>query len=45
MAKFFNYFPKTFYTSNNNTVGVDSVTNITVRVAFEKTLRENSIDF
>jgi len=45
MAKFFNYFPKTFYTSNNNTVGVDSVTNITARIAFEKTLRENSTNF
>ena len=45
MAKFFNYFPKTFYTSNNNTTGVDSVTNITARIAFEKTLRENSTNF
>lgn len=45
MAKFFNYFPKTFYTSNNNTTGVDSVTNITARIAFEKTLRENSNGF
>jgi len=41
MAKFFSYYPKTFYTSNNNTTGVDSVTNIIARIAFEKTLKEN----
>jgi len=45
MAKFFNYFPRTFYTSNNDTTGVDSVINITARSAFEKTLRENSTNF
>ena len=45
MAKFFNYYPKTFYTSNNNTSGVDAVTNIIVRFAFEKQLKENSLSF
>ena len=45
MAKFFNYYPKTFYTSNNNTSGVDAVTNIIARFAFEKKLKENSLSF
>lgn len=45
MAKYFNYFPKTFYTSNNNTTGVDSVTNIIARTSFEKSLTENSVNF
>ena len=45
MAKFFNYYPKTFYTSNNNTSGVDAVTNIIARFAFERQLKENSLSF
>jgi len=45
MAKYFNYFPKTFYTSNNSTTGLDSVTNIIARFAFEKGLKENSSTF
>jgi hypothetical protein len=45
MAKYFNYFPKTFYTSNNSTTGLDSVTNIIARFAFEKGLKENSSAF
>jgi hypothetical protein len=45
MAKFFNYYPKTFYTSNNNTTGVDAVTNIIARFGFESKLKENSIAF
>jgi hypothetical protein len=45
MAKFFNYYPKTFYTSNNNTSGVDAVTNIIARFAFEQQLKENSLSF
>jgi hypothetical protein len=45
MAKYFNYFPKTFYTSNNSTTGLDSVTNIIARFAFEKGLKENSSVF
>jgi hypothetical protein len=40
MAKYFNYFPKTIYTSDTETGVV--VTNITTRFAFEKTYRENS---
>ena len=45
MAKFFNYFPKTFYTSNNNSTGIDTVTNIIARFGFEKKLKENSSAF
>ncbi len=45
MSKYFNYFPKTFYTSNNDVTGVDVTTNIIARFAFEKSLKENSIAF
>lgn len=45
MAKFFNYYPKTFYTSNNNTTGVDAVTNIIARFGFEQQLKQNSLAF
>ena len=45
MAKFFNYYPKTFYTSNNNITGVDAVTNIIARFGFESKLKENSLAF
>ena len=45
MAKYFNYFPKTLYTSNNSTTGLDSVTNIIARFAFEKGLKQNSSAF
>jgi hypothetical protein len=42
MAKLFNYYPKTFYTSNTKTTGLDSVTNIVARFGFEKKLKNNS---
>jgi len=45
MAKLFNYYPKTFYTSNTKTTGLDSVTNIVARFGFEKKLKENSAAF
>lgn len=45
MAKFFRYYPKTFYTSNNAVTGVDSVTNIIARFGFEKKLKENANAF
>jgi hypothetical protein len=45
MAKFFNYFPKTFYTGNNVSSGIDTVTNIIARFGFEKKLKENSSAF
>ena len=40
MSKYFNYFPKTFYTSNSDSIGVDSVTNIIARFAFENSLKQ-----
>lgn len=45
MAKFFNYFPKTLYSANNKTAGLDTVTNIIARVGFENSLKENSATF
>jgi hypothetical protein len=45
MAKFFNYFPKTLYSANNRTSGLDTVTNIISRFGFESSLKENSAAF
>lgn len=45
MAKYFNYFPKTFYSANTNSVGLDSVTNIVARFGFENSLKQNSSAF
>ena len=40
MAKYFNYFPKTLYTSDTETAVI--VTNIISRIAFEKSYQTNS---
>ena len=40
MAKYFNYFPKTVYTLNS--LDVETVTNITSRVGFEQSFKDNS---
>ena len=45
MAKLFNYYPQIFYTSNNKTSGLETVTNIIARFGFEKKLKENSSAF
>ena len=45
MAKFFNYYPKTYYTSNNNSSSLDTVTNIIARFGFEDKLKENESAF
>lgn len=45
MPQFFNYYPKTFYTSNNKTAGIDTVTNIIARFGFENKLKQNSAAF
>ena len=45
MAKYFNYFPKTLYTANNETGSLDTVTNIISRFGFESTIKENSAAF
>ena len=42
MARFFNYFSKTVYTANTAVGGLDTVTNIISRFAFEHRLKENS---
>jgi len=45
MAKYFNYFPKAFYSSNTRTSGLDEIMNITARFGFEQSLKENSSAF
>lgn len=45
MAKYFNYFPKTVYSTDNKTSGLDAVTNIIARFSFEESLKENSSAF
>ena len=45
MARYFNFFPKTLYSANNASLGLDTVTNITARFGFEATLKENSAAF
>ena len=45
MARFFNYFPKTVYTANTAVGGLDTVTNIIARFAFEERLKTNSAAF
>jgi hypothetical protein len=45
MAKYFNYFPKTLYSANNSSRGLDAVTNIISRFGFEESLKQNSAAF
>lgn len=45
MAKYFNYFPTTFYSSNNSTLGLNVVTNLISRFSFESKLKENTAAF
>jgi hypothetical protein len=45
MARYFNYFPKTLYSSNNEVSSLDTVTNIISRFSFERELKENSSVF
>lgn len=46
MSNFFNFYPKTFYTSGaNNVTSLDAVTNIIARFGFESELKENSSAF
>ena len=42
MAKYFRYFPKTFYTSDTDSDGLDSVTNIIARFAIANDIRDNT---
>jgi hypothetical protein len=45
MARYFNFFPKTLYSANNQVSSLDTITNITARFSFERTLKENSSIF
>ena len=42
MARYFKHFPKTFYTLNDDSPGLDSVTNILARFSIEPNLLENT---
>jgi hypothetical protein len=45
MAKYFNYFPKTFYNVDDRKNSVDVVTNIIARFSFDENLKQNSSAF
>jgi hypothetical protein len=45
MAKYFNYFPKTFYSLEDGGSKLDTITNVIARFAFEDKLKENSAAF
>ena len=45
MASSFNFFPSTLYSVDSNNNGLDIVTNITTRFAFEQSLKENTNAF
>jgi len=45
MANYFNYFPLSFYTTDNKGNSLDTVTNIIARFGFEQKLKENSSIF
>jgi len=42
MAKYFRYFPRTFYSPDDESTGLDSVTNILARFTISDSLRDNS---
>ena len=43
MPKYFNYFPKTVYSNEDNPTSVDIVTNIMSKFAFESTFKNNTV--
>lgn len=45
MSRYFNFFPKTLYTPETKSLGLDTVTNIVARFGFESSLKENSSAF
>lgn len=45
MANYFNFFPSTLYSVDSNNNGLDIVTNITTRFAFEQSLKKNTNAF
>jgi hypothetical protein len=42
MARYFNYFPKTFYSLQDSVRGLDTVTNITARFSLEQSFLDNT---
>lgn len=42
MAKYFNYFPTTYYTNSNESNALDTVTNVIARFAFENEIKDNT---
>jgi hypothetical protein len=45
MAKYFNFFPTTIYSSDDNNSSLDVVTNLITRFSFEEKLKENVTAF
>lgn len=45
MANYFNFFPKTYYTTSQDATSVDVVTNLVTRFSFEKKFKENTSVF
>jgi len=45
MSKYFNYFPKTFYSNEDSAKSLNVVTNIITRFNFESKLKENSVTY
>lgn len=45
MAKYFNYFPKTVYSTDTKSNALDTVTNLIARFSFEQNLKDNSSVF
>ena len=45
MARYFNFFPTTLYSTDNSSFGLDAVTNIIARFSFEQKLKENASAF
>jgi len=42
MAKYFNYFPTTYYSNSNESTALDTVTNVIARFAFENVIKDNA---
>jgi hypothetical protein len=45
MARYFRYFPKTFYYPKLDSKSLDTITNLVVRFKFEAALKENSVAY
>lgn len=43
MPKYFNYFPKTIYTLDDNNKNIQTLTNITTKFSFEDSFKNNSV--